>query len=168
MSPGINRNISEADYHAFSAVSKSKLWAFAKNPHKWALTKNIPMTPTASMTWGSLVDCLILQPHELSACFTVSSFADFRTNEAQPWRDSQTTPVSTLAQVAEARKSADAVRAHLFARMMLAGSETQITALADGIDPETGAKFICKCRLDIVPDREGAFGEWLVDHDRPT
>lgn len=163
MIEGINRNIPEAAYHAFPAVSKSKLWAFAKNPHKWHATKDVPMSPTASMTWGSLVDCLILQPHELSACFAVSSFADFRTKEAQAWRDSQTVPVVTLAQVAEAKRAAEVVTNHHFARMMLDGAQTQVSAVVSGIEDGTGERFLGKCRIDIVPDRAGAYGEWLVD-----
>ncbi len=163
MIEGINKGISEADYHAFPAVSKSKLWAFSKNPHKWSLTKDIPMAPTAAMNWGSLVDCLILQPHELSQCFAVSSFPDFRSKEAQSWKAAQTVPVVSLADVAEAKEAADVVRQHHFARIMLDGAETQVSAVFGGIEQGTGEKFLGKCRLDIVPAASGAFSDWLVD-----
>lgn len=163
MTEGINYGISEADYHAFSAVSKSKLWAFAKNPHKWLLTKDAPMSPTASMIWGSLVDCLVLQPHELSECFAVSSFPDFRTKDAQLWRDSQTVPIVTRAQVDEAKMAAELVANHHFARMMLDGAKTQVSAVASGTEGGTGEKFLGKCRLDIVPDKTGVYRDWLVD-----
>lgn len=163
MTEGLNFNVSEADYHAFPAVSKSTLWKFAKNPHKWFLTKDEPTPPTASMGWGSLVDCCLLQPQELSQCFAVSSFPDFRTKEAQAWRDSQTVPIVTLAQVAEAKKAAELIRSHHFAGAMLEGAQTQVSALVEGIEDQTGERFKGKCRIDIVPDASGAFGDWLVD-----
>ena len=163
MKPGLNLNVSEAAYHAFPAVSKSTLWKFAKNPAKWFKTRHEKLEPTASMVWGSLVDCLVLQPHELAECFAVSSFADFRTKEAQAWRDSQTVPVITLAQVEEAKKAAELIRAHHFAGAMLDGSTCQVSALSEGLDPETGERFTGKCRVDIVPGASGAFGDWLID-----
>lgn len=163
MTEGINVNVPEVAYHAFSAVSKSTLWKFAKNPHKWLLTKDEAMAPTASMNWGSLVDCCLLQPQELSQRFAVSSFPDFRTKEAQAWRDSQTVPIVTLAQVAEAKKAADLIRAHHFAGAILDGATAQVSALVEGVEEKTGERFKGKCRIDIVPDAAGAFGDWLVD-----
>ncbi len=163
MKEGLNYGIPEAVYHAFPAVSKSALWRFAKNPRKWYLTKDEPNAPTAAMTWGSLVDCLILQPHELPACFAVSPHADFRTKAAQEWRDSQTVPVVTLAQVEEARRAASAVTGHHFAGAMLQGAITQLSAVASGIEDVTGERFLGKCRLDVVPDPGGPFSDWIVD-----
>ena len=90
MTPGINLNVPEADYHAFPALSKSVLWKFAKNPHKWHATKDAPFAPTASMAWGSLVDCLILDRGSFGDRFAGSPFPDFRTKEAMAWRDAET------------------------------------------------------------------------------
>lgn len=163
MIPGLNPNISEAAYHAFPAVSKSTLWKFAKNPSKWRKTKDKPVKPTAAMTWGSLVDCLILQPHELSECFAVSSFHDFRTNAAKEWRDAQTVPVVQLEDVAEAKLAAEAVRSHHFAGEFLEGAACQISAVAEGDEEKTGERFLGKCRVDIAPAANGPRGEWLCD-----
>lgn len=163
MKPGINHGISEADYHGFSAVSKSQLWAFAKNPHKWAALRGQERASTPAMDWGSLVDCLILQPGELSKCFAVSPHAEFRTDVAKAWKAAQTGTVIKAAELAEAEKAAAIVREHHFARMMLDGAMTQVSAVASGKESGTGERFLGKCRMDIVPSLSGPFGDWLVD-----
>jgi hypothetical protein len=81
MKPGINQNISEADYHAFEAVSKSTLWKFAKNPAKWHRERGHAFEQTPAMVWGSLVDATLLQPEEIDKCFAVSPYAEFRSAE---------------------------------------------------------------------------------------
>src|SRR5690606_41376800 len=93
MKLGINYNVSEADYHAFPAVSTSTLFAFAPNPRRWHLTKDLPRNPTDSMAWGSLVDCLLLQPAELERRFAVSPYQSDSTKEAEAGRDPQTLPI---------------------------------------------------------------------------
>jgi|AntAceMinimDraft_11_1070367.scaffolds.fasta_scaffold01642_12 hypothetical protein len=156
MNIGINRNISELEYHAFPAISKSTLWKFAKNPAKWHKTREIPFVQTDAMIWGSLVDCLILQPHELAKCFSVSPFSDFRTKDAQTWRKSQLNPVITSETLNEASKAAELVKGHHFAGALLDGADTQVSCVGPLKSIGVG-----KCRLDLVP--QGEFADTLVD-----
>lgn len=163
MKLGINHNVSEASYHAFPAVSKSTLWSFAKNPSKWVKTKDIARKPTDSMVWGSLVDCLLLQPAELDKSFAVSPYPSFRSKEAQAWRDAQTLPIIDDKMISNATNAADLIRNHHFAGEFLAGSKAQVSILLEGKEAQTGERFKSKCRLDFVPDIGGPRSEWLGD-----
>lgn len=163
MKIGINHNVSEADYHAFPAVSKSTLFAFAPNPRRWHLTKDLPRNPTDSMAWGSLVDCLLLQPAELDKSFAVSPYQSYRTKEAQAWRDAQTLPIIDETMIEEARQAVDAARQNRFVAEIMDGAELQVSLLLNVDNPDYGPAFPAKCRIDIVPAKDGPHGDSLVD-----
>lgn len=159
MKPGINRNVTEAEYHAFEAVSKSRLWKFAKNPRKWLATKDKPFKPTLDMAWGSLVDCLVLQPDELGECFAISPYDDFRSKEAREWRDAETREIITDATLEAAREAAEVIEAHDIAADILFESATQLSCLAEA--EMEGYAFKSKCRIDILPG--GEYSDCIVD-----
>lgn len=163
MKPGINYNVPEHAYHAFEAVSKSKLWKFAKSPSKWAATRHIPFKTTAAMTWGSLVDCLLLQPAEVDRCFAISPFQDFKTKAAREWRDAQPREIITQETLDEAHKAVAAILRHDKAAEVVACSTSQVSPLVEGLEEQTGEVFLGKCRLDLVPSVSGEYGEWLFD-----
>ena len=156
MNIGINRNISELEYHAFSAISKSTLWKFAKNPAKWHKTRYEKFKPTREMTWGSLVDCQILQQHEIYNSFILSPYRDFKTKDAQIWRDAQVSEIVKQSDIDESVIAAELVKNHHFAGALLDGADTQVSCV---IPINSGG--LGKCRLDIVP--QGEFADSLVD-----
>jgi hypothetical protein len=164
--PGIHFGVSEADYHAIGhaqgVVSKSLLWKFAANPHKWRFGAQ-QVNQTDSMRWGSLVDCLTLTPSAFDRDFVVSQYDEYRTNEAKAWRDEQTRTVVKRAERDEAYEAVDAIWNHSIAAGVLENSTRQVSVIADAVEPVTGEPFRAKCRLDIVPDAQGEYSDWLFD-----
>jgi hypothetical protein len=156
--------VSEADYHRTGKpliVSKSLLWRFAANPHKWRFG---PATlQTTSMAWGSLVDCLTLTPSAFDRDFVISPYDEYRTNEAKAWRDAQTKTVVKQAEYDEALKASEAIWNHSIAAGVLENSTRQASVIADAVEPVTGEAFRAKCRLDIVPDAKSEYQDWLFD-----
>ena len=159
--PGIHFGVSEAEYHAVGhaqgVVAKSLLWKFAANPYVWKYGP--PQEVTPAMDWGSLVDCLALNPERLDEDFVVSPYDEFRTNEAKAWRAAQTKTVIKQAELSRACLAAAKVKNNPFAANFLNGANTQVSIVCNGIEPQTGMGFRAKCRLDIVPRKSF----WLVD-----
>jgi len=159
--PGIHFGVSESDYHAIGhaqgVVSKSLLWKFAANPYVWKYGP--PQDVTPAMDWGSLVDCLALNPERLSEDFVLSPYDNYKTKEAQVWKACQLRTVIKQAEFDRANKAASAIVTNPFAADFLYSADTQVSVVCDGVDVETARPFRAKCRLDIVPRNS----EWLVD-----
>jgi hypothetical protein len=163
--PGVHFGVSEAEYHRTGKpliISKSLLWKFYQNPHKWKYGVR-ETSQTDSMRWGSLVDCLTLTPSAFDRDFVISPYAEFRTNEAKAWRDNEKRTVVKQAEINEAMKASEAIWNHSLAEAVLEGSARQVSVIADAVEPVTGEAFRAKCRLDIVPDAEGEYWDWLFD-----
>lgn len=87
--------MSPSEYHALELsiprgkpdhiLSQSQLTSYFKNPYVWL---NGPYErKTDSMTFGSVLDALLLTPDEVDRLFVISPYPDFKTNEAQCFRD---------------------------------------------------------------------------------
>lgn len=154
--PGIHNGVSERDYHAADAISKSLLWDFAPSPWRW---KNAPpKEETGAMRWGSLVDCLLLTPGAVTENFVISPYADFRSKEAREWRDTETRTVIKHEDLEEATIAALRIREHGIAGSIVAASSSQVSCMA-----EIGQERY-KARIDLVPaDSEPFYGDWLFD-----
>lgn len=166
-SPGVHYGVSERDYHAIGHdqgfVSKSLLWKFAASPFKWK--HGPPFKTTKAMDFGSLVDC-ILTGGNINADFAVAEYKECRTNEAKAWKAAQEESGKTVIKevdLCEARIAVDAIRSNSFATEIMQDATFQASVSLSGNEPETGESFQAKCRLDIVPDKEGAYGDWIFD-----
>lgn len=160
-SPGIHFNVSEADYHAVGpdkALSKSSLWDFYPSP--WAWTRREPKKVTEAMIWGSLVDCLLLQPFELGNCFAISPYDEFRTNEAKAWRDAQRLPIASKQVLADATAAAEILRKNSIVKMLACSSKFQVSVFASVQFPEIETPYAAKCRIDILPTSPKAKALW--------
>lgn len=90
----IGENISYAEYskqsvprgHKDFAMSRSELIAFAKCPAKWIAGANNDEQTDATV-WGSLIDCLVLQPDMFDDLFAVcpETYEDEKTGKEKPW-----------------------------------------------------------------------------------
>lgn len=162
--PGIHFNVSEADYHRVNyrdgVISKSHLWKFAPSP--WAWKQGSDEKVTDAMIWGSLIDCLLLQPGELDACFLLSPYDSYQTKAAQLWRDAQTLPIITAKKLAEARQAVEVLKANRFVSDLLKISETQVSVIANIQVPGT-TPMLAKARIDIVPHGSSEYGKCLFD-----
>jgi hypothetical protein len=157
--------VSEAEYHRTGKpliVSKSLLWKFYQNPHKWKYGVR-ETSQTDSMRWGSLVDCLTLTPSAFDRDFIVSPYDNYQTKEAREWRDAQTRTVVKQSERDEAYEAVDAIWNHSIAAGVLENSTRQVSVIADAVEPVTAQPFRAKCRLDIVPHSKWGYRDWLFD-----
>ena len=70
-----------------SYLSKSRLWELkSKSLYKWRFFED-DFKATAAMTWGSLIDCYITTPDEVSDYIVYNPFPNFKTKAAQELRD---------------------------------------------------------------------------------
>jgi hypothetical protein len=106
------------------------------------------------MKHGSLLDCLLTTPELIEDQYIVSPYAEFRTNEAKAWRDSQAATVIAQSEMHAAEDQKAAILAKPEAAKLIHGARMQV-----GFRHKTPHVFDSKGLIDIVPDD----GETLVD-----
>ncbi len=88
MEPGIY-DISNAEYHADGAISRSAISELRNSPleywHKYLNKDYVKEKPTAAMIFGGLVNTLILEPEDFSANYAVRAKVDGRTAEGKKY-----------------------------------------------------------------------------------
>lgn len=136
-------------------VSKSLITDFLADPGTWKASKR--KETTASMGFGSLVDCLLLETDKFETRYAVSPYADFRKNEAQEWKaemDAAGVEIVTEDKLVAAHDCCEAVRNHDAAAAILYGAQTQVA-----FRHKTKYSIASKGLIDIVPLAE----DTLVD-----
>ena len=144
--------MTNAEYHASGAVSKSVLDMVHRSPAYYAYCKANPREQTESMLLGSVVHKLILEPDTFTAEFAVAPECDRRTKDGKAaWAEFQNalgdgvTPIA--AQLYEtALLMRDAVRGHEIASRLLTEGKAEESFFWD----EDGIK--CSCRPDFLRD----------------
>ena len=152
--------VSPRDYHSrltldrsniFSPdswLSKSRLWELKESSlYKW---RHCPkeFTPTAAMTWGSMIDCYITTPDEVAETIIYNPFPDFRTKAAQELRDNalaQGKIVASAAEREQVEKAVELVRNHPVAGPIVRDCAKQVVLL----NKIKGIQF--KGLVDLVP-----------------
>jgi len=131
-------NISITDYHNMTGrISKSGLDKIAQSPaHFRTATKE-----TDAMRIGRITHEFILEGVQN---FVSSPFDSFRTKEAREWRDSQTFPIITTAELETIYAMRESVLRHPEASRLLSDGQSEQTFFFD--EPTTGAP--CRCRTD--------------------
>ena len=165
-SPGIYFNVPESKYHSVGdpVVSKSLLWDFYRSPFKWKYGPS--KKATAAMDWGSLVDTLLTDFENRHKYFVVSKYERFQSNEAKDWKAAQEAKGLTVVKPEEWEAAANAVASienSTFAPEILKHAQFQTTIVRPCVEPETGMDCNVKCRIDIVPDANGPYGDWIFD-----
>jgi hypothetical protein len=137
------------------AVSKSLIVGFMEDPGTWKASKK--RETTASMGFGSLVDCLLLEESKFESRYAISPYPDFRKKEAQEWKAEMTASgveIVTEDKLAAAHEACEAVRKHDAAAAILYGARTQVA-----FRHKTRHGLASKGLVDIVP----LAGDTLVD-----
>ena len=157
--------LTNAEYHADPAVSKSHLDLVAKSPrHYWHRYLNPdaePPEPTAAMVVGSAVHTRVLEPHRYGLEYAVAPAVDRRTKAGkETWEqfqaESQGKTLLTPEQDVLAEAVAHAVREHPAAALIL-GKPGRVEQSYFWDDEDTGEW--CKCR----PDWHSDCGRLIVD-----
>lgn len=137
------------------AVSKSLIIDFMGDPGRWKAS--VKKETTAAMGFGSLVDCLLLEPEKFTTRYALSPFDSFRTKAAQEWRDEMAAGgVEVMAEdkYESAKSAIGAVLDHPEAARLLNGSRNQVAFRYD-----TCHGLASKGLIDIVPTED----DTLVD-----
>jgi hypothetical protein len=126
------------------ACSKSLITAFIEDPARWKATPK--RGKTAAMKGGSLLDCLLTTPELIEDQYVISPYAEFRTNEAKAWRDSQTATVITKSEMDAAEAQSYAIYAKPEAYALMRDAKMQV-----GFRHKTRHVFDSKGLIDVVP-----------------
>lgn len=143
--------MSNADYHAQSAISKSGLDLIARCPALFKHRRENPIEPTAAMRMGTLVHTAILEPHDLCN-LVVAPKIERRSNagkaEWAAWQlENEGKQIVEADELDTLRAITAAVHAHPGAGKALA----MLASVEDSIfwqDEDTGID--CRCRPDGV------------------
>jgi hypothetical protein len=165
--PGIHRGVSPADYFALTEIdgqlvrSNSMLAEFDRDPslfrsgHRKVATKAIRR--------GSLFDCLLTSPRRFDDEFVASPYAKFQSNEAKEWKKAQTKTIVTEKEMESAVATIKAIQSDRRWQEMTEGDcAFQVPIRADF----DGGKF--KGLVDLLPDKDGPYGDAIVDVKRLT
>jgi len=140
---------------AGKSISKSLICDFIKDAGAW---KNSPRKEqTKAMRGGSVLDCLLTEPHQFDARYVMSAYDEFRTKEAKSWRDEMEAEGRQVLKQSEfdsAQAQLDAIRSKPEAAALINGAQFQVA-----FRHETAYPFASKGLIDILPDD----GETIVD-----
>lgn len=75
--------MTNAEYHADPAISKSDLDLINRSPSYYKYVKGNPRVQTAAMLLGSAVHKLVLEPEDFGEEYAVAPLADRRTKPAK-------------------------------------------------------------------------------------
>lgn len=129
------------------AVSKSLIIDFMSDPGTWR--RGVHKETTAAMGFGSLVDCLLLEPEKFATRYALSPFDSFRSKAAQEWRDEMAAGgVEVMAEdkYESAKTAISAVLDHPEAARLLNSSRNQVA-----FRHMTPHGLASKGLIDIVP-----------------
>ena len=144
--------MTNAEYHAHPAVSKSDLDLLNRSPAHYRYCKDNPKEQTEAMLVGSVAHKLILEPDDFENEYSVMPTVDRRTKagkaEYQRFADElgSRTPVSQ-GLFDEVSAMASAVKAHPAVKKLLCGGKAEESFFWD----ENGIE--CKCRPDYLKNK---------------
>ena len=146
--------MTNSEYHANKAVSKSDLDLINRSPLHYINAAQNPKEQTESMLFGSVVHKLVLEPETFAAEYIAAPKCDRRTKEGkarwQEFIDNITTEtVISEEMLTEATAVAESVRKNPVADKLLKGGKSEESYF--WTDSVTGIE--CKCRPDYLrPD----------------
>lgn len=143
--------MTNAEYHAHSAVSKSDLDFINRSPLHYQEAKQNPKEQTEAMLFGSVVHKLVLEPETFAAEYAVMPSCDRRTKDGkaryQEFIDSISDETVIPEELyAEALKISEVVRKNPIVKKLLQGGQAERSFF--WTDSETGVE--CKCRPDYL------------------
>lgn len=173
--PPFTANVKPSDYHALKGgcergnaayvMSRSDLVDFSKCPSKWRV--GILKKSTQAMDFGSLVDCLVLDPSRFAKDYVIepdvyqpegSATSKPWSNNAlvcQRWNEEQKVArreIVDLGTLEKARACANRIHGNHRIADILAHSQKQVMFCVEWHDDETGVVVPFVCLIDILPE----------------
>lgn len=154
--PTIRHDLTNAEYHASPAISKSGLDLIRKAPALYQWRRSNPTEQTPAMRLGTLTHTVVLEPEVFArSVIARPEGIDRRTSAGKAdWAafelEAEGREIITNEEGAKLAAIRDAVHAHPAAAKALGGSPT-IEQSIFWTDPTTGVD--CRCRPDAVTER---------------
>lgn len=150
----VRHDLTNAEYHASPAISKSGLDLIRKAPALYRWRRDNPQEPTPAMRLGTLTHTAVLEPDSFAASVIARPEGiDRRTSAGKAeWAafeiEANGREIIAAEEMAKLEAIRDAVRAHPAAAKALAGSPTIEQSIFWDIDD-----VACRCRPDCVTER---------------
>lgn len=150
----IRHDLTNAEYHASPAISKSGLDLIRKAPALYRWRRDNPQEPTPAMRLGTLTHSAVLEPDSFaSSVIARPEGIDRRTSAGKAeWNafeiEANGREIITAEEMAKLAAIRDAVHAHPAAAKALAGSPTIEQSIFWDVDG-----IACRCRPDCVTER---------------
>ena len=141
--------MTNTEYHAHKAVSKSDLDLIHRSPLHYRSAKEMPREQTETLLLGSVVHKLVLEPKDFDNEYAVAPTCDRRTKEGKAVWNNFTAAAKDKTVVSDviyqkAKNIADSVINHPVAKKLLVNgtAEQSFFWTEDGVE--------CKCRPDYL------------------
>lgn len=138
------------EYRAHPAISRSELFKISESPEKFKYYKDHPEEPTPSLVFGQLFHAMALTPSEVWKEFAIIPDIDRRTKAgkeeyAKFQEENKGKTLVTYDIAKQAEEMCNALFANEFARKLLDGQREKVFFWRDDLTGEE-----CKCRVDCL------------------
>lgn len=144
--------MTEKEYRAIPAISKSSLWEIRKSPAHFKYAQENPEPPTPSLIFGAAAHKFMLLPDEFADEFAVAPVCDRRTKDGKAQYEAFAATlgdkrVITAEDLAKIEAMSAAMNQNIFVKGLLAGQHEVPMFWDDAITGEP-----CKARADAILD----------------
>ena len=146
--------MTNAEYHAHPAISKSTLFLLRQSPEKFRYEVDNPQPKSPSLTFGSAFHKWALEPDSFFDEFAIAPVVDRRAKAGrEAWNDfvaeNSNRDIISLDDLNTIRQMTDSLFENKYARSLIEASQHEQSFFWR--DELTGEE--CKCRPDILLDR---------------
>ena len=147
--------MTEKEYRAHPAKSRSELFKISENPEKFKYYQEHPEEPTPSLIFGQFLHAMVLQPDLVGDLFAIAPNVDRRTKAgreafAQFEVEAQGKTIVTSDMVEQALAMCEALNRNAFVKKLLNGEREKAFFWDDDLTGEP-----CKCRVDCLTEIAG-------------
>lgn len=158
--------MTEKEYRAHPAISRSELWKLNESPEKFKWYKDHPEKPTPALLFGQVVHKLLLEPDGFEVEFAVLPEVDRRTKDGKEqyhafMEANDGKGIVTLEMFQQAWEMAEKAKQEPFVAKLLKGEHEKPFFWTDEVTGEN-----CKCRVDCLTDIGGK--PYVIDYKTCT
>lgn len=154
--------MTEKEYRAHPAISRSELWKLNESPEKFKWYKEHPTPPTPALLFGQVVHKLLLEPDGFENEFAVFPEVDRRTKAGKEeyaafLDENKEKGLITIDAFQTAWDMAEKAKQEPFVAKLLNGEHEKPFFWTDEVTQED-----CKCRVDCLTDIGGK--PYVIDY----
>lgn len=147
--------MTEKEYRAHPAVSRSQLFKIRESPEKFKYFEDNPEPPTSALIFGQLLHAMVLQPYTVGNDFAEAPNVDRRTRDGKAqWAAFETYAEGKMIVTSDMALAAVEMALKLdrteFATKLLSGEKEVPYFWTDDLTGEE-----CKCRADCITNING-------------